>query len=616
MKIKLYFITALSLMIFSFNVFAKATTNEQCAALPTLYHSKDNILDYYSVEKDGKYYSHVVNDDVDCVYVSSGFVSVSTCNDGYYPCVLADWIPVRGFNQPEPTDSNTQDKETGTSETGNTGKNTDSSIGDVSTTPESPSSSDSGTPSGDVSPEPITPVDISGISTPFSKPVPVPDIVVNGSGIRELVDSFEQCKSIFYNMPKPDRNHYNPSVTTANNSVVDSCNAIYDQMSSILQENEVNSPLDNNHDFYTKNKYGAVFHCKDNGMNFGYLKLSKLDYPNRCSVNLDGSTDCSFFLNINFGGGFDKSYVDKVCSDAYSAFLSSGDANKDNDNSGADVASGTDGKPTDPSVTNPTFDKGQGGGNISGDFTPPSPATGDNADVVNAINNFHHDANIKSDGLSNQIKGNQSELLNKLDSINKQLIDVLKNSLGTGTGGGHGTAGDGQGGGNTDGNGDALLREVQNFHRDFNDSLNRDGNGADDKSDPDYDAMESDFKSQVGGEMDGLGDSISKLWDDAIASMSDILSHIDDLIPEIKTSFDLPPQFVTASQGRCIPLVLDFDIQLIGIPNYHFHGAGMQSCQLYDEYIRPVLNFIMIILTFFSIRRLLMRSAEFLTQGK
>lgn len=180
------------------------------------------------------------------------------------------------------------------------------------------------------------------------------------------------------------------------------------------------------------------------------------------------------------------------------------------------------------------------------------------------------------------------------------------------TGGGHGTAGDGQGGGNTDGDGDALLQEVKAFHRDFNDSLN----GNNDAANPDYDGKESEFKTKIDDEMSGLADTVSELFDEGTSFFSDALDNIDKLIPDIKLSFDLPPAIQRGSLGRCIPIVLDFDIELVGIPNYHFHGEAVQACELYDKYIRPVLDFIMVIITFFTVRGLLVRSAEFVTDSK
>ncbi|EBR8158605.1 hypothetical protein DOA20_26150 [Salmonella enterica subsp. enterica serovar Newport] len=179
----------------------------------------------------------------------------------------------------------------------------------------------------------------------------------------------------------------------------------------------------------------------------------------------------------------------------------------------------------------------------------------------------------------------------------------------------------GTGGGNSDqddskDNGD-ILNELKAFHRDNNsnykdlkDSLNKK------PGDADYSGMEGQFSEQVGGAMSGVTDAVKSAWDAGKAAFGEGLGAIDGMLPDIRTSFDLPPGFAAASTGRCIPVVLDFTIQLVGIPDYHFHAVGTQVCLLYDEYIRPVLNFCMVILSFFVIHRLLVRSAEFLTDGR
>ncbi|MEV9547891.1 hypothetical protein AB0R91_02190 [Salmonella enterica subsp. enterica] len=178
--------------------------------------------------------------------------------------------------------------------------------------------------------------------------------------------------------------------------------------------------------------------------------------------------------------------------------------------------------------------------------------------------------------------------------------------------------GGGSGSGNTDSNDNGdVVAAINAFHADNNknhrelmDDLNKK------PADPDYTGMEGQFSSMVGGAMSGITDSVKSAWDAGKAAFGDGLSGIDSMLPDIKTSFDLPPGFEAASTGRCIPVVLDFDIKLVGIPDYHFHAVGTQVCLLYDKYIRPVLNFCMVILSFFVIHRLLVRSAEFLTDGR
>ncbi|HAF2458163.1 TPA: hypothetical protein G9F28_001705 [Salmonella enterica] len=178
--------------------------------------------------------------------------------------------------------------------------------------------------------------------------------------------------------------------------------------------------------------------------------------------------------------------------------------------------------------------------------------------------------------------------------------------------------GGGSGSGSTDNNDNGdVVAAINAFHADNNknhkelmDDLNKK------LVPPDYTGMEGDFSSLVGGAMSGITDSVKSAWDAGKTAFGEGLSGIDSMLPDIKTSFDLPPGFEAASLGRCIPVVLDFDIKLVGIPDYHFHAVGTQVCLLYDKYIRPVLNFVMVMLSFFVIHRLLIRSAEFLTDGR
>ncbi|ECT5249635.1 hypothetical protein ATT74_07680 [Salmonella enterica subsp. enterica serovar Panama] len=178
--------------------------------------------------------------------------------------------------------------------------------------------------------------------------------------------------------------------------------------------------------------------------------------------------------------------------------------------------------------------------------------------------------------------------------------------------------GGGSGSGSTDSNDNGdVVAAINAFHADNNKNHNELMDDLNKKpADPDYTGMEGEFSSMVGGAMSGIMDSVKSAWDTGKTAFGEGLSGIDSMLPDIKTSFDLPPGFEAASTGRCIPVVLDFDIKLVGIPDYHFHAVGTQVCLLYDKYIRPVLNFCMVILSFFVIHRLLIRSAEFLTDGR
>ncbi|EGJ5261794.1 hypothetical protein IM977_004790, partial [Salmonella enterica subsp. enterica serovar Typhimurium] len=126
--------------------------------------------------------------------------------------------------------------------------------------------------------------------------------------------------------------------------------------------------------------------------------------------------------------------------------------------------------------------------------------------------------------------------------------------------------GGGSGSGNTDSNDNGdVVAAINAFHADNNknhqelmDDLNKK------PADPDYTGMEGQFSSMVGGAMSGITDSVKSAWDAGKAAFGDGLSGIDSMLPDIKTSFDLPPGFEAASTGRCIPVVLDFDIKLVG----------------------------------------------------
>ncbi|ELU1308780.1 hypothetical protein SBJ58_000397 [Salmonella enterica] len=158
-----------------------------------------------------------------------------------------------------------------------------------------------------------------------------------------------------------------------------------------------------------------------------------------------------------------------------------------------------------------------------------------------------------------------------------------------GGGGGHGSGGDGHGGGNTDGDGDALLKEVQQFHADVNAALNPDNVKVPDFNDKDVDL------SGLQSDIDKQGEAQGAAWADASKQLESTLNGITGNLPS--TKLDMSKVIPGGIPGVCRPW--EFDI-VIGLPDgkqLKQHVVMSDFCTWYDSYIRPFVTWVFNFLT-------------------
>ncbi|EGP4103341.1 hypothetical protein IZS01_005405 [Salmonella enterica] len=413
----------------------------------------------------------------------------------------------------------------------------------------------------DVKPD-VTPPVIDVKPPQPEKPYPA------NAGASQLLDLYSSCHRQAYSIPTDD------NLDNAFNSVARNCNAILNRLSSVLVSDEVNSLSSDAHKFLTKNGSGSVLSCHKTTDAERQQMIANGYYPSMVpdviGSYVSGIPYRDGHLNFNYATNDGAA---AYCNSVYQDYMNSLNKPSDSDNNPSDN--------TDVSSSGSSSCP-------AGSFNVP----GQGCLEVQCSPGFHPVAGATSSDYPTCAKDDS-------DTHNP------------GSGGGSGS-------GSTDNNDNGdVVAAINAFHADNNknhkelmDDLNKK------PVPPDYTGMEGDFSSMVGGAMSGITDSVKSAWDAGKTAFGEGLSGIDSMLPNIKTSFDLPPGFEAASLGRCIPVVLDFDIKLIGIPDYHFHAVGTQVCLLYDKYIRPVLNFVMVMLSFFVIHRLLIRSAEFLTDGR
>ncbi len=492
-----------------------------------------------------------------CVYLNVSKIGVCATGDDCF----GDWEPVKAFNP---------------------------SLGDSDTSDTNPDKPDSGGDTGGGDSTPPTEPDNPGVTPPEKPPVQVPD----NAGAYQLLDQFDSCSRNLSSFPLNSG-----EIDPAYNAVAHQCNAILDRLRSLLVPGEMNSPSDDNHKFLTKNADGSLFSCK---------RALKSDYdsdypsyliPDVTGTRLVGKPYRDGHINISLGSDYsDGGY----CNSVYKDYVNS-------HHEPVPDISGNTGSGSAPNFSCPS------GWVQDGNFC----RQGSEFFCLTGDYDFASHSCISSPGSGGSSDSSGGGTSDSCPSGSHHVPGTPAGSCTTDLNPGGG-GGSGSGSGNTDSNDNGdVVAAINAFHADNNknhqelmDNLNKK------PADPDYTGMEGEFSSMVGGAMSGITDSVKSAWDAGKAAFGEGLSGIDSMLPDIKTSFDLPSGFEAASTGRCIPVVLDFDIKLVGIPDYHFHAVGTQVCLLYDKYIRPVLNFTLVILSFFVIHRLLIRSAEFLTDGR
>ncbi|ENE8564932.1 hypothetical protein ABN789_005203 [Salmonella enterica] len=173
--------------------------------------------------------------------------------------------------------------------------------------------------------------------------------------------------------------------------------------------------------------------------------------------------------------------------------------------------------------------------------------------------------------------------------------------------------GGGSGTGSTDknDNGD-VVAAIDAFHADANKN-HEETMKALDASGADIDSIKGGLSSDINKLIGDTKNEMTNSYNEAMGEIKSVFGDIDAYIPDIKLSFDLPAQFTAGILGRCVPLVFDFNISLVGLEPYHFHAEGIQACRLYDDYIRSVVEYMLYFITALACRRVFTRAAEFLT---
>lgn len=173
--------------------------------------------------------------------------------------------------------------------------------------------------------------------------------------------------------------------------------------------------------------------------------------------------------------------------------------------------------------------------------------------------------------------------------------------------------GGGSGSGSTDNNDNGdVVAAINAFHADANKN-HKEAMDALDTSGASLDGAKAGLASDINALIDSLKKEMTDSYDEALKEFKDVFGDIDSYIPDIELSFTLPVQFTNGIMGRCVPLVFDFNITLIGFQPYHFHAEGVQACQLYDTYIRSIVEYMLYFLTALACRRIFTRAAEFIT---
>lgn len=147
------------------------------------------------------------------------------------------------------------------------------------------------------------------------------------------------------------------------------------------------------------------------------------------------------------------------------------------------------------------------------------------------------------------------------------------------SGGGYGSGGSGHGGGAVDGDGDAILKEVQAFHHDVNEALKPGSSSA-----PDFNNKDADF-SDVRKDIDKQASEQSAGWVDGANKLQSTLNGLSGSLPS--TKLDMSGAVPSGITGVCRPWEFDVVIGLPGSSNFKQHVVMTQFCTWYDTYIRP-----------------------------
>ncbi|EHJ0806468.1 hypothetical protein KAB87_004103 [Salmonella enterica] len=413
--------------------------------------------------------------------------------------------------------------------------------------------------------------------SPSEPEIPYP---VN-AGVSQLNELFISCKQQAYSIPD------GASFDALYNSVAHNCNAILDRLSSLLVPNEMTSISYDGQKFLTKSESGYVLSCHITTTTERKRFISTGYYPSMVPDAIGSYVDSLKYqdghLNLNYTT---NDGANAYCDSVYQNHI----ASQNNPSENSDNSSSS-------------HDSSNNIGSASGSGSAFCP-------VGYYLSDFDNDTcfSVDSDGnIASVILPDDCPLNSDCRKSIMEAAMVGAEHLrasGSFPGVGHSDMGDGD-------NGD-VVAAINAFHADANKNHQEvmkelDVSGA--SLDGVKGSLFSDINKLIGDTKNELNGS----YDEALAELKGIFGDIDSYVPDIKLSFDLPTQFTAGIMGRCVPLVFDFNISLVGFQPYHFHAEGIQACQLYDAYIRSIVEYMLYFMTALACRRVFTRAAEFIT---
>ncbi|ELD4018412.1 hypothetical protein QI600_004291 [Salmonella enterica] len=471
--------------------------------------------------------------------------------------------------------------------------------GDSDNTGDSGSTRGDSTSSGQPDNTPSTP-DITPPAIPAEPDFSIPD----NAGYAQLSQLFLSCDNLSNYYKNPHDSSYNPAVDEAFNAHVDKCNAIYDKINNSFPPGGKFTLNKDSNEFLTKRFDGKMVHCRYQphiGSDMSGQVMSRsahrevVQHPVFPVYDPDNAP-----LVFNYPAAQPR-WITTLCetvadrpdsvNDLYNG--NNPDNNPDNrpDNKPDNKS---DNKPVNPGACLPGRDS-------ACTFVPSGPGACPAGTSYVPGSDIPGDVPLCRYGTGNYVGK---------DASGKPVVP------GGGSGGvvnpGMMTGG-GSGSGNTDkdGNGD-VVAAVNAFHADANKN-HEETMKALDASGADIDSIKGGLSSDINKLTGDVKNEMTNSYNEALGEIKSVFGDIDAYIPDIKLSFDLPAQFTAGILGRCVPLVFDFNISLVGLEPYHFHAEGIQACKLYDDYIRSVVEYMLYFITALACRRVFTRAAEFLT---
>ncbi|EEM6321207.1 hypothetical protein C9H16_06650 [Salmonella enterica] len=447
------------------------------------------------------------------------------------------------------------------------------SSGDSSSDGSTPAGSGSGSPDGTDSGTGMTGGSTDGSSdgtssgsstsspSELEKPYPV------NAGVSQLNELFLSCAERASSISK------DTSFDAQYNSVAHNCNAILDRISSLLSPEKISSLSADNRTFLSKTAHGTVLACRPSTeLERYYMKEHGFTPTEIVGSYVSSLRYRDNTLNFNYSSG---SADGGNCDSIYQDYVSSQNKSSESpDSSSGQLVTCPVGYHLSD-VDNQTCFSTDSDGNLTGTILPP-------------------DCSFGSDCYAPTLEAG------RLGAEHLRASGAF-----SGAGAGHSDSGNGD-------NGD-VVAAINSLHSDVNQNHEEtmDAYGKLPQETPDL--IEGYLSPKINSIIDGMKKEMTDDYNAALAEFKGVFGDIDSYVPDIKLSFDLPVQFTSGIRGRCVPLVFDFNITLVGFQPYHFHAEGVQACQLYDTYIRSIVEYMLYFLTALACRRVFTRAAEFVS---